>query len=173
MNWSLSIFQIKIDETTFTLSKFKRPEFNGSVKQLFAKPASETLLKRIESGVVAAIGFVNQNASPQYLFYPYVYHDLDGNAVKIVDNASNKKGHFMLMEIDIESNLTYFASIWRTEGPYAAPDIVKGPAPLKKAAFTSTQWKDSDDDTFTAVTAPKIFPMFFWLRGTSRVFVRG
>ena len=68
-----------------------------------------------------------------------MYHDLDGNAVKIVGNATNKKGHFMMMEIDIESNLTYFALIWRTDGPNAAPGIVKGPAPLKKAAFTSTQ----------------------------------
>ena len=68
------------------------------------------LLKCIESGVVEAIGFVNQNSALQSIFFPHVYHNLDGIPVKIDGNASNKNGQLMLMEIIIASYLIYFMS---------------------------------------------------------------
>ena len=95
----------------FTLSKEKRPEVDGSTKQIFGQAAIESVIKRIDQGLLAVIGMVTEDARLQYLFNPQVYTDINGNPSKIVENASNEKGEFSLPEIDVKSSLTYFVAI--------------------------------------------------------------
>src|SRR5210317_1723584 len=116
-----------LNEQVFTLSKYKRPDCEGTVAQLFGKPVYDTLLKRIDNGVVAAVCFVNQNAELQYIFCPQVYYDIDGEPAKIVGNVSNNKGSYALVEIDLRASLTYFHSVYLAN---SAQDQLKGPKTL-------------------------------------------
>ena len=75
----------------FTLSKEKRPEVDGSTKQMFGQAALDSIIKRIDQGLLAAIGMVTEDARLQYLFNPQVYTNIDGDPSKIVGNASNEK----------------------------------------------------------------------------------
>ena len=69
------------------MSKKSHPDFVGSVDNLFGKPIKDALLKRSQNGITAVILFVNQNYKLQYLFYPHVHYNVDGQPVSVVGNV--------------------------------------------------------------------------------------
>ena len=75
----------------WTKSKKSHPQFVGSVDNLFGKPLKDTLLKRIENGITAAILSINQNHKLQYLCYSQVHYNVNGEPVSIVCNESNSE----------------------------------------------------------------------------------
>ena len=125
---------------------------------MFGKPLKDTLLKRIENGITAAILFVNQNYKLQYLFYPQVHYNDDGEPVSIVGNASNSGEQMMLVEIDLTKSLQYFVCIF---GSDREPAGLAGPNKLPKAMLADTAWNDREEDTMVACLASKVVPIPF------------
>ena len=119
----------------WTKSKKSHPQFVGSVDNLFGKPLKDTLLKRIENGITAAILFINRNYKLQYLFYPQVHYNVDGEPVSIVGNASNSGEQLMLVEIDLTKSLQYFVCIFASD---REPSGLAGPNKLLKTMLSGT-----------------------------------
>ena len=142
----------------FTLSKEKRPEVDGSTNQMFGKHGKATIIKRIEQNLLAAIGMVTENARLQYLFNPHIHYDIDGNPSKIIGNASNEKGEFTLLEIDIKSSLTYFTAVKIND---RAPAGTEGPSPLPQVLCEGTKWATNDTESVIICSLCKLFPVFF------------
>ena len=132
-----------IDPKLYTLSKNARPDTDGSYKLLFSKAAITTLVKRIQSGLIGAIGSVNQNLTLQWIVCPQVYFDTDGNPTHIVGNMSNKMDTFGLLKISIEEAVKYFGVIYYDEN---APEDVKGTAKLAPEDLVDTRWAQATID---------------------------
>jgi hypothetical protein len=59
------------------------------------------LIGGISAGTIAAIGTIASRGTFQYLYAPQVYHDLGGEPVGFVGNASNKIGEFICVYISL------------------------------------------------------------------------
>ena len=155
---SLPLVRMTSQSKLWTMSKHGHPDFGGSVDNLFGKHIKDTLVKRINNEITAAILFTNQNYKLQYLFHPHVFCDVDGNPSKIVGNASNSSDQLTLMEIDIDQNLLYFVCIFQSD---REPAGMAAPTKLTKAMCVDTVWKDRADSSMVACLASKIVPIPF------------
>jgi hypothetical protein len=92
--------------THFTNSFPKRADIMGSPKQAFHMLDNcykyyKYLLGGISAGTIVALGTIAPGGSFQYLYAPWIHHNLGGEPISIVGTLSNKIGKFSCVYITL------------------------------------------------------------------------
>ena len=153
----------------YSTSRAKRHDVTGTSKELFQEPLVKSVLQRIETNLICAIGFINGVNQLQYLFNPQIRHNLDGNPTSIVGNASDAQGNLTIITLDVEEMLTYFLVVSKSA---RADEYFKGATDLPTNLIAGTRWANTTDadgnaQVYAACAVPKVFVLF---HGTKPVY---
>lgn len=143
--------------TLWNLSKPKHNEVTGEINQVFGKPSSDSILQWIKAGNLAGLATVDFNGQVVYVWNPQVHNNLAGDPIKIVGNASNKKGEFSMIEMSLDA-LKYFALPMLKN---QAPAGMYSDTALTKTIYEGTKWQQNGEGTMVVALIPKIVPIFF------------
>lgn len=143
--------------TLWNLTKPKHPEVDGSIVQICGEPIRESTFNWIKAGNLAGIVGVDFNGHLHYVWNPQIVNNLTGQPTKIIGNASNKKGEFSLIELNLGALKYFVLPMLKTQ----APDGMHSGTTLTKVIYKDTKWKDNDEGTMVVSIIPKILPIFF------------
>ncbi len=135
--------------THFTKIFPKQADITGSPGQAFHMQENRDkyfkyLIGGISAGTIAAIGTIASGGTFQYLYAPQVYHDLRGEPVGFVGNASNKMGEFSCVYISL-SDFEFFPFV---EATSAMNEFLKHneTTPFSEEHLSyNRDWKDLSD----------------------------
>lgn len=143
--------------TLWNLTKPKHPEVDGSIVQICGEPIRQSTFNWIKAGNLAGIVGVDFNGHLHYVWNPQIVNNLTGQPTKIIGNASNKKGEFSLIELNLGALKYFVLPMLKTQ----APDGMHSGTTLTKVIYKDTKWKDNDEGTMVVSIIPKILPIFF------------
>ena len=145
------------NSTLWNLTKPKHPEVDGSIVQICGEPIRESTFNWIKAGNLAGIVGVDFNGHLHYVWNPQIVNNLTGQPTKIIGNASNKKGEFSLIELNLGALKYFVLPMLKTQ----APDGMHSGTTLTKVIYKDTKWQDNDEGTMVVSIIPKILPIFF------------
>ncbi len=151
--------------THFTKIFPKRVDITGSPGQAFHMQDNRDkyfkyLIGGISAGTIAVIGTIASGGTFQYFYAPQVYHDLGGEPVGFVGNASNKIGKFSCVYISLR-DFKFFPFV---EATSAMNELLKHneTTPFSEEHFSYTRdWKDLTEPV-RGTFLPNFFHLLLW-----------